>query len=112
MDGYERLKVLHGVFHPEGSVSAFPGNGLPQSAFPQRTLSPRPPLTSAKASFAWAGNRRGELPANPRAGTVDRMLADFHGSGRHHRQLHIRRIDQTKAIKTIKRKSPTLTDED
>ena len=40
MTGYERLKVLHGVFHPEGEPFHFDFSWL-APGFPQRTLSPR-----------------------------------------------------------------------
>ena len=54
MTGYERLKVLHGVFHPEGELSALIFHGLPRPGFVQRTLSPRRRSVLARgAHFAW-----------------------------------------------------------
>ena len=54
MTGYERLKMLHGIFHPEGGQFAFDFSWLARPGFPQRTLSPRPLSVLARGGIsAW-----------------------------------------------------------
>ena len=63
LSGYERLKVLHGVFHPEGEPFSFSFDWLTPTGLLQRILSPRPLSVLARQIFPHGEeNRRGELP--------------------------------------------------
>ena len=54
MTGYERLNVLHGVFHPEGKPFSFDFSWLSRPGLVQRTLSPRPlSILARDAISAW-----------------------------------------------------------
>ena len=59
LDGKARLAQLHAIFHMDASRfrSSSSGNGWPRRAFPPRTSSRRPALSSVPASSsAWAGS--------------------------------------------------------
>ena len=48
LNGRHRLSVIHGIFHPEGSVSLLNGTGSRQAASPSRTISLRPRSISGR----------------------------------------------------------------
>ena len=69
LNGQERLKVLHGVFHPEGEPFSFSFDWLARPGLPQRTLSPRPHSVSGRAGIsAWGAKsaRLASLKSLPR----------------------------------------------
>ena len=69
MTGYDRLKVLHGVFHPEGEPFSFDWAWLAPSGFPPKTLLPRRRSVSERdAHSAWAQDRRGVILTDTCAG--------------------------------------------
>ena len=111
LSGYERLKVLHGVFHPEASRSPFPLTGLPRQAYYKGFY--RPVLFPFwRGRYFRMGKKIGaasflEILAPE---LNDRMLADILDLETGVIvNLHIRSIDQSEAIKTIKRKITDLT---
>ena len=111
LSGYERLNVLHGVFHPTRNRSHSLGIGLPRLGFPQRILSPRPLFSFGEGRYFRMGRKIGAVSfleiLAPELN--DRMLADILDLETGVIvNLHIRSIDQTEAIKTIKRKITDL----
>ena len=111
MTGYERLKVLHGVFHPEGEPFHFDFSCLAPSGLSTKDF-------IAPSSFRFGEGRTFRM--GRKIGAVsfleilapelnDRMLADILDLETGVIvNLHIRSIDQTEAIKTIKRKITDL----
>ena len=111
MTGYERLKVLHGVFHPEGEPFRFDFSWLAPSGLRTKDF-------IAPSSFRFGEGRTFRM--GRKIGAVsfleilapelnDRMLADILDLETGVIvNLHIRSIDQTEAIKTIKRKITDL----
>ena len=111
MTGYERLKVLHGVFHPEGEPFHFDFSWLAPSGLSTKDF-------IAPSSFRFGEGRTFRM--GRKIGAVsfleilapelnDRMLADILDLETGVIvNLHIRSIDQTEAIKTIKRKITDL----
>ena len=111
MTGYERLKTLHGVFHPEGEPFSFSFDWLVPSGLSTKDF-------IAPSSFRF-GDRR-TFRIGRKIGAVsfleilapelnDRMLADILDLETGVIvNLHIRSIDQSEAIKTIKRKITDL----
>ena len=111
MTGYERLKTLHGVFHPEGEPFSFSFDWLVPSGLSTKDF-------IAPSSFRF-GDRR-TFRMGRKIGAVsfleilapelnDRMLADILDLETGVIvNLHIRSIDQSEAIKTIKRKITDL----
>ena len=112
LSGRERLEVLHGIFHPDGDMSFL---------FDWKWLTPSGLSTKdfiAPTSFAFKKGRTFEI--GNKTGAVsflqilapelnDRMLADLLNVDGHLLvNLHIRSIDQSEAIKTIKHKITDL----
>ena len=111
MSGYERLKVLHGVFHPDGEPFSFSFDWLAPSGLTTKDF-------IAPSSFQFGEGRTFRM--GRKIGAVsfleilapelnDRMLADMLDLETGVIvNLHIRSIDQSEAIKTIKRKITDL----
>lgn len=112
LSGRERLEVLHGIFHPDGDIPFL---------FDWKWLTPSGLSTKdfiAPTSFAFKKGRTFEM--GNKTGAVsflqilapelnDRMLADLLNVDGHLLvNLHIRSIDQSEAIKTIKHKITDL----
>lgn len=112
LSGRERLEVLHGIFHPDGDMPFL---------FDWKWLTPSGLSTKdfiAPTSFAFKKGRTFEM--GNKTGAVsflqilapelnDRMLADLLNVDGHLLvNLHIRSIDQSEAIKTIKHKITDL----
>ena len=111
MTGYERLEMLHGIFHPEGEPFRFSWDWLIPSGLTTKDF-------IAPSSFRFGEGRTFRM--GRKIGAVsfleilapelnDRMLADILDlENGIIVNLHIRSIDQTEAIKTIKRKITDL----
>ena len=111
LNGQERLKVLHGVFHPDGEPFSFSYDWLAPAGLTTKDF-------IAPASFGVGEGRYFRM--GRKIGAVsfleilapelnDRMLADILDLETGVIvNLHIRSIDQTEAIKTIKRKITDL----
>lgn len=111
MTGYERLEMLHGIFHPEGEPFRFSWDWLIPSGLTTKDF-------IAPSSFRFGEGRTFRI--GHKLGAVsfleilapelnDRMLADILDlENGIIVNLHIRSIDQTEAIKTIKRKITDL----
>ena len=111
LNGAERLKVLHGVFHPDGEPFSFSFDWLAPSGLSTKDF-------IAPSSFRFGEGRTFRM--GRKIGAVsfleilapelnDRMLADILDLETGVVvNLHIRSIDQTEAIKTIKRKITDL----
>ena len=112
LSGRERLEVLHGIFHPDGDMPFL---------FDWKWLTPSGLSTKdfiAPTSFAFKKGRTFEM--GNKTGAVsflqilapelnDRILADLLNVDGHLLvNLHIRSIDQSEAIKTIKHKITDL----
>ena len=112
LNGQERLKVLHGVFHPDGEPFSFSYDWLAPAGLTTKDF-------IAPSSFRFGAGRYFRMGRKILAFSFleilapalnDRMLADILDLETGVIvNLHIRSIDQTEAIKTIKRKSQTLT---
>ena len=111
LNGAERLKVLHGVFHPEGEPFSFDWAWLAPSGLSTKDF-------IAPSSFRFGEGRTFRMVKKIGAVSFleilapelnDRMLADILDLETGVIvNLHIRSIDQTEAIKTIKRKITDL----
>ena len=111
LSGYERLKVLHGVFHPEGEPFSFSFDWLTPSGLSTKDF-------IAPSSFRFGESRYFRMGRKIGAASFleilapelnDRMLADILDLETGVIvNLHIRSIDQSEAIKTIKRKITDL----
>lgn len=111
MTGYERLKMLHGVFHPEGEPFSFDFSWLAPSGLSTKDF-------IAPSSFRFGEGRTFRMGKKIGAASFleilapelnDRMLADILDLETGVIvNLHIRSIDQSEAIKTIKRKITDL----
>ena len=111
MTGYDRLQTLHGVFHPEGDPFSFDWGLLAPSGLTTKDF-------IAPSSFRFGEGRTFRM--GRKIGAVsflqilapelnDRMLADILDLETGVIvNLHIKSIDQTEAIKTIKRKITDL----
>ena len=111
MTGYERLQTLHGVFHPEGEPFSFDYSWLAPSGLSVKDF-------IAPSSFHFGEGRTFRM--GRKIGAVsfleilapelnDRMLADILDLETGIIvNLHIKSIDQSEAIKTIKRKITDL----
>ena len=111
MTGYERLEALHSVFHPEGEPFRFSWDWLAPSGLTTKDF-------IAPSSFRFGDGRTFRM--GRKIGAVsfleilapelnDRMLADILDLETGIIvNLHIKSIDQTEAIKTIKRKITDL----
>ena len=111
MTGYERLEALHGVFHPEGEPFRFSWDWLAPSGLTTKDFIAPSSFRFGEGRYFRMGRKIGAVSfleiLAPELN--DRMLADIldleTGSIVN---LHIRSIDQTEAIKTIKRKITDL----
>ena len=111
MTGYERLEALHGVFHPEGDPFRFSWDWLAPSGLTTKDFIAPSSFRFGEGRYFRMGRKIGAVSfleiLAPELN--DRMLADIldleTGSIVN---LHIRSIDQTEAIKTIKRKITDL----
>ena len=111
MTGYDRLEMLHGVFHPEGEPFRFSWDWLIPSGLTTKDF-------IAPSSFRFGEGRTFRMGRKMGAVSFleilapelnDRMLADILDLETGVIvNLHIRSIDQTEAIKTIKRKITDL----
>ena len=111
LSGYERLKVLHGVFHPEGEPFSFSFDWITPSGLSTKDF-------IAPSSFRFGEGRYFRMGKKIGAASFleilapelnDRMLADILDLETGVIvNLHIRSIDQSEAIKTIKRKITDL----
>ena len=111
MTGYDRLKTLHGVFHPEGEPFHFSWDLLTPAGLSTKDF-------IAPSSFRFGDGRTFRMGRKIGAASFleilapelnDRMLADILDLETGVIvNLHIRSIDQTEAIKTIKRKITDL----
>ena len=111
MTGYERLEALHSVFHPDGEPFRFSWDWLTPSGLTTKDF-------IAPSSFRFGEDRYFRM--GRKIGAVsfleilapelnDRMLADILDLETGIVvNLHIKSIDQTEAIKTIKRKITDL----
>lgn len=111
MTGYDRLEALHSVFHPEGEPFRFSWDWLTPSGLTTKDF-------IAPSSFRFGEGRTFRM--GRKIGAVsfleilapelnDRMLADILDLETGVIvNLHIKSIDQTEAIKTIKRKITDL----
>ena len=111
MNGQERLNVLHGIFHPEGEPFRFSWDWLVPSGLSTKDF-------IAPSSFRFGDGRTFRM--GRKLGAVsfleilapelnDRMLSDILDlENGIIVKLHIRSIDQSEAIKTIKRKITDL----
>ena len=111
LSGYERLKVLHGVFHPEGEPFSFSFDWLTPSGLSTKDF-------IAPSSFRFGEGRYFRMGKKIGAASFleilapelnDRILADMLDLETGVIvNLHIKSIDQSEAIKTIKRKITDL----
>ena len=111
MTGYERLEALHSVFHPEGEPFRFSWDWLTPSGLTTKDF-------IAPSSFRFGEGRYFRMGCKIGAVSFleilapelnDRMLADILDLETGIVvNLHIKSIDQTEAIKTIKRKITDL----
>ena len=111
LTGYDRLQTMHGIFHPEGEPFSFSWDWLTPSGLTTKDF-------IAPSSFHFGEGRSFRM--GRKIGAVsflqilapelnDRMLADILDLETGVIvNLHIRSIDQTEAIKTIKRKITDL----
>ena len=111
MTGYERLQTLHGIFHPEGEPFRFSFDWLAPSGLTTKDF-------IAPSSFRFGDGRIFRM--GKKLGAVsflqilapeinDRMLADILDlENGIIVNLHVKSIDQSEAIKTIKRKITDL----
>ena len=111
MTGYNRLEALHSVFHPEGEPFRFSWDWLTPSGLTTKDF-------IAPSSFRFGEGRTFRMGRKIGAASFleilapelnDRMLADILDLETGVIvNLHIKSIDQTEAIKTIKRKITDL----
>ena len=111
MTGYERLNVLHGVFHPEGEPFRFDFSWLAPSGLSTKDFIAPSSFQFGEGRYFRMGRKIGAVSfleiLAPELN--DRMLADILDLETGVIvNLHIRSIDQTEAIKTIKRKITDL----
>ena len=112
MTGYERLEALHSVFHPEGEPFRFSWDWLTPSGLTTKYFIAPSSFRFGEGRYFRMGRKIGAVSfLEIRAPELnDRMLADILDLETGIVvNLHIKSIDQTEAIKTIKRK---ITDHD
>ena len=110
-NGQERLKVLHGVFHPDGEPFAFSYDWLAPAGLTTKDFIAPSSFRFGEGRYFRMGRKIGAVSfleiLAPELN--DRMLADILDLETGVIvNLHIRSIDQTEAIKTIKRKITDL----
>lgn len=111
LDGRQRLEVLHGIFHPDGERFSFDWDWLMQGGLSVKDF-------IAPSSFRFGEGRMFRMGGKYGAASFlqilapelnDRMLADFmEAENGIIVNLHIKSIDHSEAIKTIKRKITDL----
>ena len=111
MTGYDRLKVLHGVFHPEGEPFSFDWAWLAPSGLSTKDFIAPPSFRFGEGRTFRMGHKIGAVSflqiLAPELN--DRILSDILDLETGVIvNLHIRSIDQSEAIKTIKRKITDL----
>ena len=109
--GYERLQTLHGVFHPEGEPFSFDFSWLAPSGLTTKDFIAPSSFRFGEGRYFRMGKKLGSVSfleiLAPELN--DRMLADILDLETGVIvNLHIKSIDQTEAIKTIKRKITDL----
>ena len=110
-NGKERLQVLHGCMHPEGEQFAFDWSWLPASGLSTKDF-------IAPSSFAFKSGRTFQMGGKLGAVSFlqilapeisDSMLKDFLDTDTGIIvSFHVRAVDQTEAIKMVKRKITDL----
>ena len=111
MTGYERLEALHSVFHPEGEPFRFSWDWLTPSGLTTKDFIAPSSFRFGEGRYFRMGRKIGAVSfleiLAPELN--DRMLADILDlEAGIVVNLHIKSIDQTEAIKTIKRKITDL----
>ena len=111
MTGYERLKMLHGIFHPEGGQFAFDFSWLAPSGLSTKDFIAPSSFRFGEGRYFRMGRKIGAVSflqiLAPELN--DRILADMLDLETGVIvNLHIHSIDQTEAIKTVKRKITDL----
>ena len=111
MTGYERLEALHSVFHPEGEPFRFSWDWLTPSGLTTKDFIAPSSFRFGEGRYFRMGRKIGAVSfleiLAPELN--DRMLADILDLETGIVvNLHIKSIDQTEAIKTIKRKISDL----
>ena len=111
MTGYERLDALHSVFHPEGEPFRFSWDWLTPSGLTTKDFIAPSSFRFGEGRYFRMGRKIGAVSfleiLAPELN--DRMLADILDLETGIVvNLHIKSIDQTEAIKTIKRKITDL----
>ena len=111
MDGWERLNLLHGVYHPDGEIFHFDWKWLAPSGLSTKDFIAPSSLCFGNAKTFGMGGKYGAVSflqiLSPELS--DDMLADFLNTESGVLvNLHVQAIEQTKAIKTIKRKITDL----
>ena len=111
MSGYERLKALHGVLHPEGEPFRFSFDWLVPSGLSTKDYIAPSSFTFGEGRYFRIGKKIGAVSfLQIRAPELnDRILSEILDLEMGVIvNLHIQSIDQTEAIKTIKRKITNL----
>ena len=111
MTGYERLEALHSVFHPEGEPFRFSWDWLTPSGLTTKDFIAPSSFRFGEGRYFRMGRRIGAVSLLEILAPElnDRMLADILDLETGIVvNLHIKSIDQTEAIKTIKRKITDL----
>ena len=111
MTGYERLKALHGVFHPEGEPFRFSFDWLVPSGLSTKDYIVPSSFTFGEGRYFRIGRKIGaasflEILAPELNDRILSEILDLEMGVIVN--LHIQSIDQTEAIKTIKRKITNL----
>ena len=111
LSGYERLKVLHGVFHPAGEPFSFSYDWLTPTGLTTKDFIAPSSFKFGEGRYFAMGKKTGAVSfleiLAPELN--DRILADMLDLETGVIvNLHIRSIDQAEAIKTIKRKITDL----
>ena len=111
MTGYERMEALHSVFHPEGEPFRFSWDWLTPSGLTTKDFIAPSSFRFGEGRYFRMGRKIGAVSfleiLAPELN--DRMLADILDLETGIVvNLHIKSIDQTEAIKTIKRKITDL----
>ena len=111
MSGYERLEALHSVFHPEGEPFRFSWDWLTPSGLTTKDFIAPSSFRFGEGRYFRMGRKIGAVSfleiLAPELN--DRLLADILDLETGIVvNLHIKSIDQTEAIKTIKRKITDL----
>ena len=111
LSGYERLKVLHGVFHPAGEPFSFSYDWLTPTGLTTKDFIAPSSFKFGEGRYFAMGKKTGAVSfleiLAPELN--DRILADMLDLETGVIvNLHIKSIDQSEAIKTIKRKITDL----